>query len=78
MEKLNQTLLTKMNKTKLTLSIATLIFLVSCGDKQENFDLYTIEKAESRSLELIIDASGSVEAISRLKLNQRLQEKFYF
>ena len=66
MEKLNQTLLTKMNKTKLTLSIATLIFLVSCGDKQENFDLYTIEKAESRSLELIIDASGSVEAISSI------------
>tara|TARA_B100001059_G_scaffold124852_1_gene124875 strand:- start:460 stop:1680 length:1221 start_codon:yes stop_codon:yes gene_type:complete len=78
MEKLNQTLLTKMNKTKLTLSIATLIFLVSCGDKQENFDLYTIEKAESRSLELIIDASGSVEAISSIEIKSKASGEILF
>ena len=78
MEKLNQTLLTKMNKTKLTLSIATLICLVSCGDKQENFDLYTIEKAESRSLELIIDASGSVEAISSIEIKSKASGEILF
>ena len=78
MEKLNQTLLTKMNKTKLTLSIATIIFLVSCGDKQENFDLYTIEKAESRSLELIIDASGSVEAISSIEIKSKASGEILF
>ena len=70
MEKLNLTLSTKMKKN-FTLSLSTLFLIISCGDNKEEFDLYTIEKAEPRYLELIIDASGSVEAISSIEIKSK-------
>ena len=70
MEKLNLTLSTKMKKNFI-LSLSTLFLIVSCGDNNEEFDLFTIERAESRYLELIIDASGSVEAISSIEIKSK-------
>ena len=70
MEKLNLTLSTKM-KENFILSLSALFFIVSCGDNNEEFDLFTIERAESRYLELIIDASGSVEAISSIEIKSK-------
>ena len=70
MEKLNLTLSTKM-KENFILSLSALFLIVSCGDNNEEFDLFTIEKAESRYLELIIDASGSVEAISSIEIKSK-------
>ena len=54
----------------------TLIFLLtvsttSCSDEDEDFDFYTVEKVESRYLELIIEASGSVEAISSVEIKSK-------
>ena len=70
MEKLNLTLSTKMKKN-FFLSLSALFLIVSCGDNNEEFDLFTIERAESRYLELIIDASGSVEAISSIEIKSK-------
>ena len=70
MEKLNLTLSTKM-KENFILSLSALFLIVSCGDNNEEFDLFTIERAESRYLELIIDASGSVEAISSIEIKSK-------
>ena len=70
MEKLNLTQSTKMKKN-FFLSLSALFLIVSCGDNNEEFDLFTIEKAESRYLELIIDASGSVEAISSIEIKSK-------
>lgn len=59
-------------KTKnLILTICIMLVIGSCGGNDEEFDLYTIEKAESRYLELIIDASGSVEAISSIEIKSK-------
>tara|TARA_A100000164_G_scaffold83901_1_gene71657 strand:+ start:404 stop:1621 length:1218 start_codon:yes stop_codon:yes gene_type:complete len=70
MEKLNLTLSIKMKKNFI-LSLSALFLIVSCGDNNEEFDLFTIERAESRYLELIIDASGSVEAISSIEIKSK-------
>jgi HlyD family secretion protein len=70
MEKLNLTLSTKMKKNFI-LSLSALFLIVSCGNNNEEFDLFTIERAESRYLELIIDASGSVEAISSIEIKSK-------
>ena len=77
MEKLNLTLSTKMKKNFI-LSLSTLFLIVSCGDNNEEFDLYTIERAESRYLELIIDASGSVEAISSIEIKSKASGEILF
>ena len=63
--------LTKINTVKVTLTFCLAFMAVSCGKEEENFDLYTIEKAEPRSLELIIEASGSVEAISSIEIKSK-------
>ena len=47
MEKLNQMQLTKTNIAKVTLTFCLAFIVVSCGKEEENFDLYTIEKAFS-------------------------------
>ena len=70
MEKLNLTLSTKMKKNFI-LSLSALFLIVCCGVNNEEFDLFTIERAESRYLELIIDASGSVEAISSIEIKSK-------
>ena len=71
MEKLNQMQLTKINTVKVAITSCLAFVVVSCGKEEENFDLYTIEKAEPRSLELIIEASRSVEAISSIEIKSK-------
>ena len=78
MEKLNQMQLTKTNTVKVTLTFCLAFIVVSCGKEEENFDLYTIEKAEPRSLELIIEASGSVEAISSIEIKSKASGEVLF
>ena len=69
--------LTKLNTVKVALTSCLAFVVVSCGKEEENFDLYTIEKAEPRSLELIIEASGSVEAISSIEIKSNDANKKY-
>jgi len=57
-------------KHLLTLSLFSLM-LTSCGESEKDFDFYTVEKAESRYLELTIEASGSVEAISTIEIKSK-------
>lgn len=77
MEKLNLTLSTKMKKNFIP-SLSALFLIISCGDNNEEFDLFTIERAESRYLELIIDASGSVEAISSIEIKSKASGEILF
>ena len=60
-----------MRTKNLILTLFIILVIGGCGDNDEEFDLYTIEKAESRYLELIIDASGSVEAISSIEIKSK-------
>jgi len=43
----------------------------SCGDNKKDFDFFTVEKVQSKFLELIIEASGSVEAISSIEIKSK-------
>ena len=44
---------------------------ISCGDNKKDFDFFTVEKVQSKFLELIIEASGSVEAISSIEIKSK-------
>ena len=55
----------------LTLIFLLTVFTTSCSDEDEDFDFYTVEKVKSRYLELIIEASGSVEAISSVEIKSK-------
>ena len=50
----------------------------SCGDNEKDFDLFTLEKVESKFLELIIEASGSVEAISSIEIKSKASGEILF
>ena len=41
------------------------------GEKQSNFDFYTIEEVGPKQLELIVEASGSIEAISAVEIKSK-------
>ena len=61
-----------MNKfIKLALISPLLLMTVSCGDNKKDFDFFTVEKVQSKFLELIIEASGSVEAISSIEIKSK-------
>ena len=61
-----------MNKfIKLALISPLLIVTTSCGDNKKDFDFFTVEKVQSKFLELIIEASGSVEAISSIEIKSK-------
>ena len=61
-----------MNKIiKLALISALLLLATGCGDNEKDFDFFTVEKVESKFLELIIEASGSVEAISSVEIKSK-------
>ena len=46
--------------------VLSIIFLASCGGdkKEEEFKFYTLKEAGAQQLELTVEASGTVEAIS--------------
>ncbi len=61
-----------MNKLIKLALISPLLFLTtSCGDNKKDFDFFTVEKVQSKVLELIIEASGSVEAISSIEIKSK-------
>ena len=61
-----------MNKIiKLALISPLLLIATGCGDNEKDFDFFTVEKVESKFLELIIEASGSVEAISSIEIKSK-------
>ena len=61
-----------MNKfIKLALISPLLLVTISCGDNKKDFDFFTVEKVQSKFLELIIEASGSVEAISSIEIKSK-------
>jgi HlyD family secretion protein len=61
-----------MNKIiKLALIFPLLLLVVSCGNNEKDFDFFTVEKVESKFLELIIEASGSIEAISAIEIKSK-------
>ena len=50
-----------------------LILVVSCdgGKEEEEFKFYALKEAASQQLELTVEASGTVEAISSIEINTR-------
>ena len=61
-----------MNKfIKLALISPLLLVTTSCGDNEKDFDFFTVDKVQSKFLELIIEASGSVEAISSIEIKSK-------
>ena len=61
-----------MNKfINLALISPLLLMTISCGDNKKDFDFFTVEKVQSKFLELIIEASGSVEAISSIEIKSK-------
>ena len=64
---------------KVTLSIS-LMFLVSCGGKkeEEEFKFYALKEAGSQQLELTVEASGTVEAISSIEIKSKASGQILF
>mgnify|MGYP000915438589 FL=1 len=61
-----------MNKfIKLALISQLLLITTGCGNNEKDFDFFTVEKVQSKFLELIIEASGSVEAISSIEIKSK-------
>ena len=50
--------------------LITLAFSFS-GEKQSDFDFYTIEEVGTKQLELIVEASGTIEAISAVEIKSK-------
>ena len=68
-----------MNKIiKLALISPLLFVATSCGDNEKDFDFFTVEKVKSKFLELIIEASGSVEAISSIEIKSKASGEILF
>ena len=68
-----------MNKIiKLALITPLLLVATSCGDNEKDFDFFTVEKVKSKFLELIIEASGSVEAISSIEIKSKASGEILF
>ena len=70
----------KMNKILSILIAATL--LVSCGGsddtKEDSFKYYSKEEATNKSLELSIEASGEIEAISTVEIKSKASGEVLF
>ena len=63
----------------LTVLISTAI-LVGCGggDKEEEFKFYTLKEAGAQQLELTVEASGTVEAISSIEIKSKASGQVLF
>ena len=70
----------KMNKILSILIIST--FLISCGGsddaKEDSFKYYSKEEATNKSLELSIEASGEIEAISTVEIKSKASGEVLF
>jgi len=63
----------------LTVLLSTVI-LVGCGggDKEEEFKFYTLKEAGAQQLELTVEASGTVEAISSIEIKSKASGQVLF
>ena len=61
------------NSIRYSLIIVLLIALAFSfsGEKESDFDFYTIEEVGPKQLELIVEASGSIEAISAVEIKSK-------
>ena len=64
---------------KISLFIS-LIMIVSCGGgkEEEEFKFYTLKEAGSQQLELTVEASGTVEAISSIEIKSKASGQILF
>jgi HlyD family secretion protein len=71
---------TIMNKKFLSMTLLVLV-LSSCGSDNKASEETTFYKKESvnqKKLELSIEASGIIEAISSVEIKSKASEKYYF
>ena len=68
------------NKIVRRISLLSLIFLVSCGGGkvEEEFKFYALKEAASQQLELTVEASGTVEAISSIEIKSKASGQILF
>jgi len=68
------------NKTVRRISVLPLILLVSCGGgkDEEEFKFYALKEAASQQLELTVEASGTVEAISSIEIKSKASGQILF
>ena len=68
------------NKTVRRISVLPLILLVSCGGSkdEEEFKFYALKEAASQQLELTVEASGTVEAISSIEIKSKASGQILF
>ena len=68
------------NKTVRRISLLPLILLVSCGGgkDEEEFKFYALKEAASQQLELTVEASGTVEAISSIEIKSKASGQILF
>ena len=68
------------NKTVRRISALPLILLVSCGGgkDEEEFKFYALKEAASQQLELTVEASGTVEAISSIEIKSKASGQILF
>ena len=59
---------------------ASVIFIVSCGGgkEEEEFKFYALKEAASQQLELTVEASGTVEAISSIEIKSKASGQILF
>ena len=48
------------------------------GEKKKDFDFFTIEEIGSKQLELIVEASGTIEAISAVEIKSKASGEILF
>ena len=57
----------------------SLMIIVGCGGKkEEEFKFYTLKEAETQQLELTVEASGTVEAISSIEIKSKASGQILF
>ena len=68
------------NKIVRRISLLSLILLVSCGGSkdEEEFKFYALKEASSQQLELTVEASGTVEAISSIEIKSKASGQILF
>ena len=68
------------NKIVRRTSLLSLILLVGCGGSkdEEEFKFYALKEASSQQLELTVEASGTVEAISSIEIKSKASGQILF
>ena len=62
----------------LGLSIPILLIIGCGGKKEEEFKFYTLKEAETQQLELTVEASGTIEAISSIEIKSKASGQILF